>query len=100
MKDVKVIAPKVATLTCEISSGEPRAKIRWFKDAKEVYQGRKYNMKFDGTTAKLEISPSELTDSALYRCEADNKVGRCESEANLTVQGLWMFLWGFIKIGV
>ena len=88
MKDVKVIAPKVVTMSCDIEPGSPRATIRWFKDAKEVYQNKKYSMFYDGSSAKLDISPSELGDSAVYRCEADNKVGRVESEATLTVQGM------------
>ncbi len=38
-------------------------------------------------TAKLEISGTDLTDTATYRCEADNKVGRVETEGKLTVHG-------------
>jgi len=92
MKDNKVIAPKTVMLSCEVESGEPRATIRWYKDAKEVYQSKKYTMIYDGSIAKLEISPSELSDTAVYRCEADNKVGRVETEAVLTVQGLYIKL--------
>ena len=40
-----------------------------------------------GNTAKLEISSTDLTDTAKYRCEADNKVGRVETEGSLTVHG-------------
>ena len=46
MKDVKVTRPNKASLQCEISPGEPAAKVRWFKDAKEVYASRKYDMSY------------------------------------------------------
>ena len=46
MKDVTVTMPKKASLQCDISPGEPRATVRWFKDAKEVYPSRKYDMSY------------------------------------------------------
>ena len=46
VKDVKVTMPARATLQCEISPGDPPAKLRWFKDAKEVYASRKYDMSY------------------------------------------------------
>ncbi len=85
MKDVKVTVPNKATMKAEISPGEPRATIRWFKDAKEVYASRKYEMSYSGDTAKLDINPTELLDASVYRCEADNKVARVETEAKLIV---------------
>jgi len=85
MKDAKVIAPKAVTLSCDISPGEPKAKCRWFKDAKEVYASKKYVMKYDDDRATLTINDTELVDAATYRCEADNKVGRVETDATLTV---------------
>lgn len=87
LRDAKVRAPKSVTLKCEISPGKPPAKTRWFKDAKEVYSGRKYTMDYTGNNASLTIAETELSDSATYRCEADNKVGRVETKGELTVMG-------------
>ena len=83
------MAPQKVTFTCELEPGEPKAKIHWYKDAKEIYAGRKYEMSFVGTTAKLEINPTELSDTATYRVEAENKLARVDSQATLTVQGVF-----------
>ena len=147
MKDVTVTMPKKASLQCDISPGEPRATVRWFKDAKEVYPSRKYDMSYkvslqhqncfpypsiwihfftswqwninanwtetellgfplqleinytkwwlifyyQDKTATLDISSTDLTDTAKYRCEADNKVGRADTEAKLTVHGMYNY---------
>lgn len=87
LRDVKVIAPQKATLTCEVEPGEPKAKIHWYKDSKEIYPGRKHEVTYEGTTATLVISPTEFSDTATYRIEAENKLARVESEAKLIVQG-------------
>ena len=87
LKDAKVTAPKEVTLKAEISPGEPRAAIHWYKDAKEIYASRKHTMKYTENVAELTIHTTELNDSATYRCEADNKVGRVETQGTLTVMG-------------
>ena len=53
-----------------------------------MYANKKYTMKYEDTCATLTISPTELTDTATYRCEADNKVARVETDAMLTVMGM------------
>ncbi len=46
LKDVRVTMPERAVLTCEIAPGDPPAAVRWYKDAKEVYASRKYDMSY------------------------------------------------------
>lgn len=87
LKDVKVASPKPVKLKCEIEPGEPAAKVTWYKEAKEIYSSRKYDMSYTGTQAVLEITSTEFQDGALYRCEASNRLGRVETEATVTVQG-------------
>jgi len=87
LKDMKVTAQSTATLPCEIEPGEPKASIKWYKESREIYEGKKYSMSYTGNKAKLEISQSDLGDSAIYRVEADNRHGRVMSEAKLFVQG-------------
>ena len=87
MKDVKVIAPKAATFTCDISPGEPAAMVHWYKDGRELKPSRKYNVSYEGDHATLTINDTELVDGATYRCEAINRLGSVESEAKLTVHG-------------
>jgi len=86
LKETKVVHGKTAVLKCEIEGGEPRAKLSWYKDAREVYEGKKYSMSYSGTTAQLEVFHAEQSDASVYRVEADNKVGRVETSGKLVVQ--------------
>ena len=54
--DVTVIAPEVATLECCVKLGMDNAEIRWFKNAKEVYAGRKYVHFFNCLQSLQDIS--------------------------------------------
>lgn len=88
MKDAKSLAGTTAVMKCEIDAGQPKAAVTWYKDgSREIYQGKKYNMTYKDNVAVLEVLQADLSDSALYRVEADNKVGRVDSEAKLLVQG-------------
>jgi len=87
LKDTKVTAQSTATLTCDLDLGEPKADIRWYKESRELYEGKKHSMSCDGKRAKLEINQADLSDSAIYRVEADNRHGRVMSEAKVFVQG-------------
>jgi len=88
LKDTKVTAQSTVTLTCDIEPGEPKANIKWYKESRELYEGKRHSMSYTGNKAKLEINQSELSDSAIYRVEADNKHGRVMSEAKVFVQGM------------
>lgn len=92
LTDSIVTVMGTATMSCEIDFGEPKGKVTWYKDAREVYQGKKYNMMVSKNEAKLEILQADLSDTSVYRIEVDNKLGRVESEAKLTVQGMFFFL--------
>ena len=93
LRDIKVVAPQPATFTCDLEPGDPKAKIHWYKEAKEIYPSKKYDMSFEDGTAKLVISPSELNDSATYRLEAENKLARVDTQGKLTVQGQLQVLY-------
>jgi len=88
LKDAKAVIGKTGVMNCEVEAGQPKAKLTWYKEGRELYEGKKYSMSYKDTTAQLEILQADLSDTSLYRCEADNKVGRVETEAKLTVQGI------------
>ena len=56
-----------------------------FKDAREVYQSKKYDMFFWDNKASLVIKETDVQDTGRYRCEVSNPLGRIESTGNLTV---------------
>ncbi|CAH1802732.1 unnamed protein product [Owenia fusiformis] len=86
LKETSVSAPKDATMTCEIDSGKPKADIRWFKDAKEVYKSRRHEMSYSAKTASLTIYDTEPSDAASYKCEASNPLGLVDTTARLIIQ--------------
>jgi len=86
------MASETAVLTCHISAGVPVADVRWYRSSKwckifrEIFNDEKYEMKRDGHTLSLIIAVSEVTDSAIYRCEAVNKFGKVRTVCRLHVQ--------------
>ena len=87
MKDVKALARSTGSMKCEIDGGQPTATITWYKEGRELYEGKKYNMSYKDNVAQLDIVQADLSDTSAYRVEADNKVARVESEAKFIVQG-------------
>uniref|UniRef100_A0A3B4WP33 Ig-like domain-containing protein n=1 Tax=Seriola lalandi dorsalis TaxID=1841481 RepID=A0A3B4WP33_SERLL len=75
-----------ATLECTIS-GSPELKVKWFKDGKEMISGRKYKMMVKENTATLKILTAEKGDTAEYKMEVSNKVGKDQSTCSVTVIG-------------
>uniref|UniRef100_A0A3P9M634 Ig-like domain-containing protein n=1 Tax=Oryzias latipes TaxID=8090 RepID=A0A3P9M634_ORYLA len=72
---VTVTAGDSATLE-SIISGSPDLKVKWFKDGKEMISGRKYKITLKDNTATMKILTAERGDTAEYRMEVSNKVGK------------------------
>ena len=87
LKDVIIISPEVAVFEAKINAGKPRAELTWYKGSKAIKADSKYDMSFEGESAKLEIRKSEPNDAGQYKVKAVNKVGEFNSEATLTVYG-------------
>ena len=85
LEDTTVIAPDNAVLECEITPGNPKAILHWYKDAKEIYKSKKFVMEYENNIAKLTINNPEPSDIGVYRCEAVNKIGRVETEGALKI---------------
>jgi len=86
LADKSAKAQKETTLECKIAGGEPTASIHWFKDNKELYEGKKYHLTYAKDVATLRIADSAVNDSGTYRCEAANKLGRVDTECKLTIE--------------
>ena len=46
LDDLEITAPKTLNLECQISAGDPKAEIHWYKDNKEIYDGRKHKLSY------------------------------------------------------
>lgn len=83
---ISVTAGDSATLECTVS-GSPELKVKWFKDGKEMISGRKYKMAVKENTAVLKILAADKGDTAEYKMELSNKVGKDECSCSVTVIG-------------
>ena len=78
---------KVAKLECVYS--RPNAKIRWFRDSKEVFSGGlKYKIIIEKAKCTLLINNPEVDDSGKYTCEANGVKTFCQ----LTIEGSYNIL--------
>ena len=91
LMDMTVRAPEPAILECRIDPGEPPAEMHWYRDAKEVYHGAKYEIITRGNVARLLVNEPGITDQATYTCEAVNKHGRVDTKARLNITGQFGF---------
>uniref|UniRef100_A0A7E4VU92 non-specific serine/threonine protein kinase n=1 Tax=Panagrellus redivivus TaxID=6233 RepID=A0A7E4VU92_PANRE len=67
---------KVAKLECIYS--RPNAKIRWYKDRKEIFSGGlKYKIIIEKAKCTLMINNPEVDDSGKYTCEANGIPTNC-----------------------
>jgi len=80
-----VLAAERAVLSCRISAGDPAAEVQWYRDGKALAKGKRHELTRDGDTAALTIASVETADSATYRCEAANKLGKVSTECRMTV---------------
>ena len=85
LKETTVISGEDATLTCKIAPGDPVASITWHCEERELRSSPKYVVSYDNQVATLVVKNADLNDVAKYRCEAENKIGRCETQAKLIV---------------
>lgn len=85
-ESISVTAGDSATLE-SIISGSPDLKVKWLKDGKEMISGRKYKITLKDNTATMKILTAERGDTAEYRMEVSNKVGKDQCICSVTVLG-------------
>jgi len=92
LKNVQTMVRETTVLSCQISAGEPASDVHWYRSGKickmfrEITDDAKYEMSRKGDTLSLIIAVSEATDSAIYRCEVVNKIGKVRTECRLHVR--------------
>ncbi len=87
LSDKTLEARKETELKCKIADGEPSADLHWYKDNKELYAGKRFQISYSKDTAVLRFTDTVVGDGGVYRCEAVNKLGRVETECKVIVQG-------------
>ncbi|XP_037689530.1 roundabout homolog 2 isoform X6 [Choloepus didactylus] len=76
-----VLEEEAVEFRCQVQ-GDPQPTVRWKKDDADLPRGR-YDIKDDYT---LRIKKALSTDEGSYMCIAENRVGKVESSATLTVR--------------
>ncbi|XP_053163008.1 roundabout homolog 2 isoform X10 [Hemicordylus capensis] len=76
-----VLEEEAVEFRCQVQ-GDPQPTVRWRKDDNDLPRGR-YDIKDDYT---LRIKKATSTDEGTYTCIAENRVGKVEASATLTVR--------------
>ncbi|XP_042152321.1 roundabout homolog 2 isoform X6 [Oncorhynchus tshawytscha] len=69
---------------CQVQ-GDPQPNIRWRKDDVDVPRGR-YEIKYDKEDYLLRVKKASANDEGTFTCLAENRVGKVEASASLTVR--------------
>ncbi|KAM7181834.1 roundabout homolog 2 isoform 6-T6 [Macrochelys suwanniensis] len=76
-----VLEEEAVEFRCQVQ-GDPQPTVRWKKDDVDLPRGR-YDIKDDYT---LRIKKATSTDEGTYTCIAENRVGKVDASATLTVR--------------
>ncbi|XP_065769550.1 roundabout homolog 2 isoform X4 [Muntiacus reevesi] len=76
-----VLEEEAVEFRCQVQ-GDPQPTVRWKKDDADLPRGR-YDIRDDYT---LRIKKAVSTDEGTYMCIAENRVGKVEASATLTVR--------------
>ncbi|XP_028976094.1 roundabout homolog 2 isoform X13 [Esox lucius] len=69
---------------CQVQ-GDPQPNVRWRKDDIDVPRGR-YEVKYDKDDYLLRVKKASASDEGTFTCVAENRVGKVEASASLTVR--------------
>ncbi|KAJ0063893.1 hypothetical protein NL108_013312, partial [Boleophthalmus pectinirostris] len=71
--------------------GDPQPNVRWRKDDVDVPRGR-YEIKYDKDDYVLKVKRASIGDEGVFSCVAENRVGKLEAAATLTVRAAPQFV--------
>uniref|UniRef100_A0A8C1VFB3 Roundabout, axon guidance receptor, homolog 2 (Drosophila) n=1 Tax=Cyprinus carpio TaxID=7962 RepID=A0A8C1VFB3_CYPCA len=80
-----VLEEEAVEFRCQVQ-GDPQPTVRWKKDEIDVPRGR-YDIKYDKDDYVLRIKKAAASDEGTFTCVAENRVGKTEASATLTVRG-------------
>ena len=90
LRDVGAADGDKVTLECSFS-GVPEPQMSWYKGRRAVRPSRDVVMTTAGGTATLCLREAIPSDSATYKCTAQNDAGSVDTSCILTVKGQWNF---------
>uniref|UniRef100_A0AAQ5XT71 Roundabout, axon guidance receptor, homolog 2 (Drosophila) n=1 Tax=Amphiprion ocellaris TaxID=80972 RepID=A0AAQ5XT71_AMPOC len=85
-----VLEEETVEFRCQVQ-GDPQPNVRWRKDDIDVPRGR-YEIKYDKDDYVLRVKKSSVNDEGTFTCVAENRVGKLEASATLTVRAAPQFV--------
>ncbi|KAH9498301.1 hypothetical protein Btru_006486 [Bulinus truncatus] len=82
--DLSVPVGQDAKFTCQVI-GLPTAEVSWYRNYREVYDGRKSWIRHEGLNHTLIIKNVEFSDAGDIECQARNRFGAVSIRAKLHV---------------
>ncbi|XP_036939032.1 roundabout homolog 2 isoform X11 [Acanthopagrus latus] len=79
-----VLEEETIEFRCQVQ-GDPQPNVRWRKDDIDVPRGR-YEIKYDKEDYVLRVKKASVNDEGTFTCVAENRVGKLEASATLTVR--------------
>ncbi|XP_041658922.1 roundabout homolog 2 isoform X12 [Cheilinus undulatus] len=79
-----VLEEETVEFRCQVQ-GDPQPNVRWRKDDIDVPRGR-YEIKYDKDDYVLRVKKASISDEGTFTCVAENRVGKLEASATLTVR--------------
>uniref|UniRef100_A0A3Q3LAL2 Roundabout, axon guidance receptor, homolog 2 (Drosophila) n=1 Tax=Labrus bergylta TaxID=56723 RepID=A0A3Q3LAL2_9LABR len=82
-----VLEEESVEFRCQVQ-GDPQPNVRWRKDDVDVPRGRYY----DKDDYVLRVKKASVNDEGTFTCVAENRVGKLEASATLTVRAAPQFV--------
>ncbi|KAM4589566.1 roundabout homolog 2 isoform 2-T2 [Fundulus diaphanus] len=79
-----VLEEEMVEFRCQVQ-GDPQPNVRWKKDDIDVPRGR-YDIRYDKDDYVLRVKKASVSDEGMFTCVAENRVGKVEASATLTVR--------------
>uniref|UniRef100_A0A673Z7W8 Roundabout guidance receptor 2 n=1 Tax=Salmo trutta TaxID=8032 RepID=A0A673Z7W8_SALTR len=79
-----VLVEESVELRCQVQ-GDPPPSLRWRKDDVDIPRGR-YDIRYEKEDFLLRIKKALAGDQGTFTCVAENRVGKVEASATLTVR--------------
>ncbi|KAF7650044.1 hypothetical protein LDENG_00132250 [Lucifuga dentata] len=80
-----ILEEEMVEFRCQVQ-GDPQPNVRWRKDDVDISRGR-YEIKYDKDDYVLRVKKASVSDEGTFTCVAENRVGKLEASASLTVRG-------------
>ncbi|XP_043996661.1 roundabout homolog 2-like isoform X3 [Gambusia affinis] len=79
-----VLVDESVEFRCQVH-GDPPPALRWKKEDVDVPRGR-YDIRYDREDSMLRIKKASVSDQGTFTCVAENRVGKAEASAYLTIR--------------